>query len=32
MLVKQPERFGKVLMLDPVTPLGLELAPARSTC
>jgi pimeloyl-ACP methyl ester carboxylesterase len=22
MLVKQPERFGKVLMLDPVTPLG----------
>ena len=26
MLVKQPERFGKVLMLDPVTPLGLELA------
>ena len=32
MLVKQPGRFGKVLMLDPVTPLGLELAPARSTC
>jgi len=26
MLVKQPERFGKVLMLDPVTPLGLALA------
>jgi len=29
MLVKQPERFGKVLMLDPVTPLGLELAPGQ---
>ncbi len=26
MMVKQPSRFGKVLMLDPVTPLGLELA------
>ncbi|HTP94787.1 MAG TPA: alpha/beta hydrolase [Burkholderiales bacterium] len=26
MLAMQPERFGKVLMLDPVTPLGLELA------
>jgi pimeloyl-ACP methyl ester carboxylesterase len=26
MLVKQPKRFGKVLMLDPVTPLGLALA------
>jgi len=29
MLVKQPARFGKVLMLDPVTPLGLELAPGQ---
>ena len=29
MLVKQPGRFGKVLMLDPVTPLGLELAPGQ---
>ena len=27
MLVAQPERFGKVLMLDPVTPRGLQLAP-----
>ena len=26
MLVAQPERFGKVLMLDPVTPRGLQLA------
>lgn len=26
MLVKSPQRFGKVLMLDPVTPLGLQLA------
>jgi pimeloyl-ACP methyl ester carboxylesterase len=26
MMVKQPARFGKALMLDPVTPLGLELA------
>ena len=26
MLAAQPERFGKVLMLDPVTPLGLQLA------
>jgi non-heme chloroperoxidase len=25
-MVEQPGRFGKVLMLDPVTPLGLELA------
>jgi non-heme chloroperoxidase len=29
MLVMQPERFGKVLMLDPVTPLGLALDPAQ---
>jgi non-heme chloroperoxidase len=29
MLVKQPKRFGKVLMLDPVTPLGLALAPGQ---
>ena len=29
MLVKQPERFSRVLMLDPVTPLGLELAPGQ---
>ena len=29
MLVKQPGRFGRVLMLDPVTPLGLELAPGQ---
>ena len=28
MLVKQPGRFGKVLMRDPVTTLGLERAPA----
>ena len=26
MLAMAPERFGKVLMLDPVTPLGLQLA------
>jgi non-heme chloroperoxidase len=26
MLTVQPDRFGKVLMLDPVTPLGLQLA------
>jgi len=26
MMLKQPARFGKALMLDPVTPLGLELA------
>lgn len=25
MLVAQPERFGKVLLLDPVTPMGLQL-------
>jgi pimeloyl-ACP methyl ester carboxylesterase len=29
MLAKQPERFAKVLMLDPVTPLGLALAPGQ---
>jgi len=29
MLARQPERFGKVLMLDPVTPLGLALAPGQ---
>lgn len=29
LLVAQPARFGKVLMLDPVTPLGLELAPGQ---
>jgi pimeloyl-ACP methyl ester carboxylesterase len=29
MLAAQPHRFGKVLMLDPVTPLGLELAPGQ---
>ncbi|MEJ5988493.1 alpha/beta hydrolase [Ramlibacter sp. PS3R-8] len=29
MLVMQPERFRKVLMLDPVTPLGLQLAPGQ---
>jgi len=29
MLAAQPERFGKVLMLDPVTPLGLQLAPGQ---
>ena len=29
MLAAQPERFDKVLMLDPVTPLGLELAPGQ---
>lgn len=29
MLTKQPERFGKVLMLDPVTPIGLQLAPGQ---
>jgi non-heme chloroperoxidase len=29
MLVMQPERFGKVLMLDPVTPLGLALGPGQ---
>ena len=29
MLTMAPERFGKVLMLDPVTPLGLALAPGQ---
>lgn len=29
MLAMQPERFGKVLLLDPVTPLGLALAPGQ---
>jgi len=29
MLTMTPERFGKVLMLDPVTPLGLSLAPGQ---
>ena len=29
MLALAPERFGKVLMLDPVTPLGLQLAPGQ---
>ena len=29
MLAAQRERFGKVLMLDPVTPLGLQLAPGQ---
>jgi non-heme chloroperoxidase len=29
MLAMQPPRFGKVLMLDPVTPLGLQLAPGQ---
>lgn len=29
MLTMAPERFGKVLMLDPVTPLGLQLAPGQ---
>lgn len=29
MLVMQPKRFGKVLMLDPVTPMGLELHPGQ---
>ena len=29
MLTMQPQRFGKVLMLDPVTPLGLQLAPGQ---
>ena len=29
MLVEQPERFRKVLMLDPVTPRGLKLAAAQ---
>ena len=30
MLALQPRRFGKVLMLDPVTPLGLQLAPGQT--
>lgn len=29
MLAADPQRFGKVLMLDPVTPLGLQLAPGQ---
>jgi len=29
MLALDPGRFGKVLMLDPVTPLGLQLAPGQ---
>jgi pimeloyl-ACP methyl ester carboxylesterase len=29
MLAEQPARFGNVLLLDPVTPLGLALAPAQ---
>ena len=29
MLGMQPQRFGKVLLLDPVTPLGLQLAPGQ---
>jgi pimeloyl-ACP methyl ester carboxylesterase len=29
MLTMQPERFGKLLLLDPVTPLGLQLAPGQ---
>jgi pimeloyl-ACP methyl ester carboxylesterase len=29
MLTIAPARFGKVLMLDPVTPLGLQLAPGQ---
>lgn len=29
MLAMKPERFGKVLMLDPVTPMGLHLAPGQ---
>lgn len=28
-LAMAPERFGKVLMLDPVSPLGLQLAPGQ---
>jgi len=30
MLALQPRRFGKVLMLDPVTPLGLQLVPGQT--
>lgn len=29
LLAMAPERFGKVLMLDPVSPLGLQLAPGQ---
>jgi pimeloyl-ACP methyl ester carboxylesterase len=29
MLAMQPKRFGKVLMLDPVAPMGLQLAPGQ---
>ena len=29
MLLMAPERFGKVLMLDPVSPLGLQLNPSE---
>ncbi len=29
MLLAQPQRFGKVLALDPVTPLGLRFGPDR---
>lgn len=29
MLAMQAQRFGKVLMLDPVTPMGLQLAPGQ---
>lgn len=29
MLLMAPERFGKVLMLDPVSPLGLQLNPSQ---
>jgi len=29
MLAMQPKRFGKALMLDPVTPLGLQLEPGQ---
>jgi non-heme chloroperoxidase len=28
-LAMQPQRFGQVLMLDPVTPLGLDMAPGQ---
>jgi pimeloyl-ACP methyl ester carboxylesterase len=30
MLLAQPQRFGKVLALDPVTPLGLPFGPAQT--
>ena len=29
MLAQAPERFGRVLMLDPVSPMGLQLAPGQ---